>query len=63
MSHGRVYNFGAGPACLPDDVLLQAQKELLNYQNSGRSVMELSHRSKYYEEINSQAEEDLRQIL
>ena len=63
MTEGRVFNFGAGPAALPESVLLQAQKELLNYQNSGRSILEMSHRSKYFEDINKQTEDDLRKLL
>ena len=51
----RIYNFNAGPATLPLEVLTKAQSELLNYKNSGMSVMEISHRSKDYEEINDAA--------
>ncbi len=51
----RIYNFNAGPATLPLEVLSKAQGELLNYKNSGMSVMEISHRSKDYEEINDRA--------
>src|SRR5690606_6297232 len=46
-----VYNFSAGPAALPESVLLKAQKELLNYNNTGMSVMELSHRGTVFSEI------------
>jgi phosphoserine aminotransferase len=49
----RIYNFNAGPATLPLEVLKKAQQELLNYKNTGMSVMEISHRSKEYEEINN----------
>ncbi len=42
--HGRVFNFSAGPAVLPLDVLEQAQKDLINWQGSGMSIMEMSHR-------------------
>ena len=59
----RVYNFAAGPATLPLEVLEEAQKELLDYENSGMSVMEMSHRSKLYQQILAQAEQDLRTIL
>lgn len=59
----RVYNFSAGPAALPEDVLLTAQRELLNYNNSGMSVMELSHRSSTYEEIIQSAESNLRKLM
>ena len=51
----RIYNFNAGPGTLPLEVLQKAQSELLNYKNSGMSVMEISHRSKDYEEINDAA--------
>jgi phosphoserine aminotransferase len=47
MATKRVYNFAAGPACLPDEVLLEAQRELLSFKGSGRSIMEVSHRTKY----------------
>lgn len=58
----RVYNFSAGPAILPKEVLLEAQKEMLNYQNTQMSVMEMSHRSKVYETIINEAKQDLRDI-
>jgi len=51
----RIYNFNAGPGTLPLEVLQKAQSELLNYKNSGMSVMEISHRSRDYEEINDAA--------
>ena len=47
----RVYNFSAGPACLPEEVLREAQEEMLDYKGCGMSVMEMSHRSKVFEEI------------
>lgn len=59
----RVYNFSAGPAVLPEAVLQQAAAEMLNTQNSGQSVMEMSHRSPVYESIQAQAEQDLRNLL
>lgn len=59
----RTYNFSAGPAILPTEVLELAQKEMLNYNNTGMSVMELSHRSKYFEEIIEAAEVNLRKLL
>ena len=49
--YNRVYNFSAGPAVLPVEVLEEARDEMLNYQNSGMSVMEMSHRSKTYDNI------------
>ncbi len=63
MMQQRVYNFSAGPAVLPLEVLKTAQDEMLNYQNSGMSVMEMSHRSKTYDNIIKTAEKDLRDLL
>lgn len=59
----RVYNFSAGPCMLPLEVLDKVQRELLSYQGSGMSVMELSHRSKEFLGIQNKAEADLRDIL
>lgn len=59
----KIYNFSAGPAVLPQEVLKEAQSELLNYQDSGMSVMEMSHRSKIYESIITEAEKDLRTLM
>ena len=59
----RVFNFSAGPAMLPEAVLQQAQEELLDWQGSGMSVMEMSHRGKEFMGIASQAEADLRELL
>jgi len=59
----RVYNFSAGPACLPENVLERAQKEMLCYGESGMSVMEMSHRSADYQAIIDSAEADLRSLL
>ena len=59
----RVYNFSAGPAMLPVEVLEKAASDMLNYNNSGMSVMEMSHRSKVYEEIINAAEQTLREIM
>ena len=63
QTDGRVYNFSAGPAVLPEEVLKQAADEMMNYQNSGMSVMEMSHRSKTYDNIIKTAERDLRDLL
>ncbi|GMO03209.1 3-phosphoserine/phosphohydroxythreonine transaminase [Lachnoanaerobaculum sp. JCM 36186] len=60
---GRVYNFSAGPAVLPEEVLRDAAAEMLDYNGSGMSVMEMSHRSKVYEEIIEEAEKDIRDLL
>ena len=59
----RVYNFSAGPAVLPEEVLKEAADEMLDYQGSGMSVMEMSHRSKAYDEIIKTAEADLRDLM
>lgn len=59
----RVYNFNAGPSTLPLEVLEQAQAELTNYQNSGMSIMEMSHRGKVYESVHNEAQENLRKIF
>jgi len=59
----RVYNFSAGPAVLPLEVLEQAQKDFISYGSSGMNVMEMSHRSKEYQEIIDTAEADVRQLL
>ena len=59
----RVYNFSAGPAVLPEEVLRIAANEMLNWHDSGMSVMEMSHRSKWYEEIIKRAELDLRDLM
>jgi phosphoserine aminotransferase len=59
----RIYNFSAGPSMLPLSVLKEAQKQMLNFDNSGMSVMEMSHRSKVYEEIIRGAESVLREIM
>lgn len=61
--YGRVYNFSAGPAVLPVEVLEEARNEMLNYQGSGMSVMEMSHRSKTYDNIIKTAERDLRELM
>ena len=59
----RVYNFSAGPAVLPEQVLEQAAAEMLDYQGTGMSVMEMSHRSKPFQSIIDTAEADLRELL
>ena len=59
----RVYNFSAGPAVLPEEVLNEAAAEMLDYRGTGMSVMEMSHRSKSYETIIEDAESDLRDLL
>ena len=59
----RVYNFSAGPAVLPEEVLREAAAEMLDYQGSGMSVMEMSHRSKDFQAIIDDAEKDLRELM
>ena len=59
----RVYNFSAGPAVLPESVLKAAAEEMLDYKGTGMSVMEMSHRSKAFEEIITEAEADLRDLM
>ena len=59
----RVYNFSAGPAVLPEEVLREAADEMLDYQGCGQSVMEMSHRSKVYDNIIKEAEQDLRDLM
>ena len=59
----RVYNFSAGPAVLPEEVLKEAQAEMLDYKGTGMSVMEMSHRSKAFDEIIQEAEKDLRDLM
>ncbi len=59
----RVYNFSAGPAVLPEEVLKEAAEEMLDYRGCGMSVMEMSHRSKMFEGIIQEAEADLRDLL
>ncbi len=60
---GRIYNFSAGPAMLPVEVLKEAADEMLDYRGTGMSVMEMSHRSKPYEAIIQEAEKDLREVM
>lgn len=59
----RVYNFSAGPAVLPEEVLEEAAREMLDYRGTGMSVMEMSHRSDVFQQITDEAEADLRDLL
>ncbi len=59
----RVCNFSAGPAVLPEEVLMEAAAEMLDYKGTGMSVMEMSHRSKAYQQIIDEAEADLRELM
>ncbi len=60
---GRVYNFSAGPAVLPEEVLAEAAEEMMDYRGCGMSVMEMSHRSKMFQQIIDEAEADIRDLL
>ena len=59
----RVFNFSAGPSVLPEVVLKQCAEDMMDYKGSGMSVMEMSHRSKVYDNIIKEAEADLRDLL
>ena len=59
----RVFNFSAGPSMLPESVLREAAEEMLDYRGTGMSVMEMSHRSKAFDTIIKEAEQDLRDIM
>lgn len=59
----RIYNLSAGPAILPEEVLLEAQKDLFSYKGSGMSIMEMSHRGKIFDGVIKEAEADLRKLL
>lgn len=62
-AYNRVYNFSAGPSVLPLPVLEKVRDDLLNYQGSGQSVMEMSHRSAEFKKIIQEAEADLRDLM
>jgi phosphoserine aminotransferase len=59
----RIFNFSAGPACLPLDVLEQCAEDMINYKGTGMSVMEMSHRGKDFMKIAEEAEADLRELV
>ena len=63
MKYGRTYNFSAGPATMPEPVLEEIRDEMMNYRGSGMCVMEMSHRSKVYQQIIDEAEADLRTLM
>ena len=63
MKYGRTYNFSAGPAMMPEEVLEEIAAEMMNYRGSGMCVMEMSHRSKVFQQIRDEAEADLRQLM
>ena len=63
MKYGRSYNFSAGPAMMPEPVLEEIAAEMMNYRGSGMCVMEMSHRSKVFQQIRDEAEADLRKLM
>ncbi len=63
MNYGRTYNFSAGPAMMPEPVLEEIRDEMMNYRGSGMCVMEMSHRSKVFQQIVDEAEQDLRDLM
>ena len=63
MKYGRIYNFSAGPAMMPESVLEEIRDEMMNYRGSGMCVMEMSHRSKVFQQIADEAEQDLRDLM
>ena len=63
MKYGRIYNFSAGPAMMPEPVLEEIAAEVMNYRGSGMSVMEMSHRSAVFQKIRDDAENDLRKLM
>ena len=63
MKYGRTYNFSAGPAMMPEEVLEESAAEMMNYRGSGMCVMEMSHRSKVFQQIIDEAEADLRKLM
>ena len=63
MAENRIYNFSAGPSMLPLEVLKKAQSQMLNYEESGMSVMEMSHRSKAYDAIITKTQERMLSLI
>ena len=63
MNYGRTYNFSAGPAMMPEPVLEEIRDEMMNYRGSGMCVMEMSHRSKVFQQIVDEAVQDLRDLM
>ena len=61
--YDRIYNFSAGPATMPEEVLEEIRDEMMNYHGSGMCVMEMSHRSKVFQTIVDEAERDLRDLM
>ncbi len=63
MKYERTFNFSAGPAMMPESVLEEIRDEMMNYRGSGMCVMEMSHRSKVFQQIRDEAEQDLRELM
>ena len=63
MDAGRVYNFNPGPATLPLEVLKEAQAEFLNFNNSGMSILEISHRAPQYAAVHEKAKQDIKELM
>ena len=63
MKYNRTFNFSAGPAMMPEAVLEEIRDEMMNYRGSGMCVMEMSHRSKVFQQIVDEAEADLRELM
>ena len=63
MKYGRIYNFSAGPAMMPEEVLEEIAAEMMNYRGSGMCVMEMSHRSAVFQQIRDEAEANLRKLM
>lgn len=63
MEAGRIFNFSAGPCCLPIEILKEAQAEVLNYHGTGMSIMEMSHRNKEFTKIWNNARKGLTTLL
>ena len=63
MKYNRTFNFSAGPAMMPEPVLEEIRDEMMNYRGSGMCVMEMSHRSKVFQQIADEAEADLRALM
>ena len=63
MEANRIYNFNPGPSMLPLEVLKEAQAEFLNFQNTGMSILEISHRAKAYDDVHNQAKADIKDLM
>ena len=63
LEANRVYNFNPGPSTLPLEVLKEAQAEFLNFQNTGMSILEISHRAKAYDAVHNQAKADILELM